>query len=32
MVANLEKNIAKDEELIQRLRAKKHDAIVRDFR
>ena len=32
MVANLERNIAKDEELTQRLRVKKHDAIVRDFR
>lgn len=31
MVANLERNIAKDEELTQRLRVKKHDAIVRDF-
>ena len=32
MVANLEKNIAEDEELIQRLKTKKNDAIVRNFR
>lgn len=32
MVSNLKKNIAHDEDIIEQLRAKKHDTIIRDFR